>query len=113
MKAQGDLLTWAEAIRKGETGMQQAADHAERVDPGWSDVAFAALAAFAPTVDDFTAEEARHAAHGQGVPLPPDGRAWGAVFKRAAKMKIIHKNGIAPRRCGNMTPTIVWSARDE
>jgi hypothetical protein len=108
---QGDLLSWREAQRKGDVGMTRAVEHADRVEPAWSERALGALQAYCLSHSEFTAEEAREALHAGGLSLPPDGRAWGAVFKRAASLGWIEKAGYAPRRCGNMTPTIVWVTR--
>jgi len=108
MGQQSDLLSWIDARRKADAGMNQALDHADRVTSDWSGQAFEALLAYCEAHDQFTAEEARAGMHALGLCLPPDGRAWGGVFKRAAKRGRIRKAGYAPRRCGNMTPTIIW-----
>lgn len=109
MTSQPDLLSWGEAQRKADLGMARAAEHADRVEPDWSERAFAELHLYCQPGAEFTAEEARAAMHANGLPYPPDGRAWGGVFKRAASRGLIVKIGYAPRRCGNMTPTIVWA----
>lgn len=101
-------LDYGAAQRAAELGMRRAIDHADRIEPGWSEQALIALLHFAARTDQFTAEEARRHVHADGLSLPPDGRAWGAVFKRAAARRHIRKIGYAPRVCGNMTPTIVW-----
>ena len=105
------LFDWAVAQRKGDLGMTRAVERADRVEPDWSARAYEALVAYALQCHEFTAEEARVSIHNFGLPLPPDGRAWGAVFKRAAAESLIIKIGYAPRHCGNMTPTIVWATR--
>lgn len=104
------LLDAIEAAKRGQRGMTRAVDHADRIDPGWSELAFDALQNYASATSEFTAEEARQGIHDAGLALPTDGRAWGAVFKRAAARGLIRKGGYAPRRCGNMTPTIIWRA---
>lgn len=89
--------------------MTRAVDHADRVELGWSERALGALQLYCLKHEEFTAEDARAALHEGGLSYPPDGRAWGAVFKKAASLGWICKVGYAPRRCGNMTPTIIWS----
>ena len=74
----------------------------------WSTLAYLALLEFAAANARFTAEDARLGAHKAGLPLPPDARAWGGVFKRAVRKGLITPDGYGPRRCGHMTPTIVW-----
>ena len=109
MTKQPDLLSWADAQRKADEGMTRAVEHADRVEPAWSERALDALWAYHLNHDEFTAEDAREKMHAAGLPYPPDGRAWGAVFKRAASLGWISRIGYAPRRCGNMTPTIIWA----
>lgn len=103
-----DLLSFREAESRAQLGMQRAVDRADKESAGWSERAFNALLAYIANNESFTAEEARAAIHNSGLALPPDGRAWGAVFKKAASLGWIERDGFAPRRCGNMTPTIVW-----
>lgn len=104
-----NLFDYARA--KALDGMTRAVEHADAVTPDWSSAALDALRAYVAAYGaPFTAEMARTFCHAHyGLPTPPDGRAWGAVFKRAAARKIIRSTGTyAPRACGNMTPTIVW-----
>lgn len=104
-----DLFDYAAAQAAALDGMTRAVDRADRERPGWSEEAFDALLAFAATADaDFTAERARAACHDAGLPVPPDARAWGAVFKRASGKGHIVRVGYAPRACGNNTPAPLW-----
>lgn len=107
---QPDLLSWGEAQRKANEGMARAVEHADRVKPSWSERALAALQVYCLKHEEFTAEEARAAMHKGGLPKPTDGRAWGWVFRKASNLGWIHRVGYAPRRCGNMTPTIRWAS---
>lgn len=101
-------MTLALARAAGEAGMQAAVDHAERVDPGWSDLAYAYLVKFAinaPRGERFTAEAITDAyAADAGFVQPPDQRAWGGVFLRAMNkgvLSIADFNGV--RRKGHGT----------
>lgn len=72
-----------------QEGMERAAAHAERVEPDWNDRAYDLLCAFARTRPEFHAEEARAWAVEQGLPTPPDNRAWGWPTKRAVKEGVL------------------------
>lgn len=94
-----------------DQGMARAVEHADAVEDGWSERAYAYLLYFARTNYEFMAEEVRTAAHQEGLPLPPDGRAWGAVIVRGTADKIITSSGtyrktrIPP---AHSTPRTVW-----
>lgn len=84
-----------EAAQRGEAGMLQASDHADRDRAGWTDDAFAAVCRAARRPGEFTFEDLRRDAE-RAVPAPPDLRAWGTVAKRAIR-----------ERC---TPTMTYTA---
>ena len=81
------------ARAQGEEGMRAAAAHADAVDPGWTDVAFIFLVKFAQratAADRFTAEAITDAyAEDANFVQPPDQRAWGGVFKKAANRGVL------------------------
>lgn len=83
------MLDGQEAAR---AGMQRAEDHAERVSAGWKVRAAEFLNSYALRHKTFTAETVIGASAGV-VPNPPDSRAWGAVFARAARAGIITLDG--------------------
>ena len=56
--------------------------------------------------DCFLAEEVRNFA--TGLDLPPDGRAWGVVFRSAAREGLIVKAGYAPAKSSNLSPKVLW-----
>lgn len=56
----------------------------------------------------FMAEDVRDFAEGRGLDVPPDGRAWGAVFQAAARERLIRKLGYAPARSSNLSPKVQW-----
>lgn len=93
----------------GETGMHQAADHAERVEPGWADGAFAALCDFVrDNAAPFTIEEMRARVL---VASPTDERAWGGVVMRASRAGVIVRAGFAPAVSSHGSPKPLWRAR--
>jgi hypothetical protein len=89
-----------------DDGMQRAVDHADAITTNWSDMAYALLLHFALQEGNFIAEEAREFAHKKGLPRPPDGRAWGAVIKRAVNRGLIRKVSYRTDQYGS--PKAVW-----
>lgn len=98
-----------------DAGIGRAVDHAERVTPAWSEIAFCALVAFIARWQvgaRFTSETVRDSVEGRAVPVPPHLRAWGGVFLRAANASLIAKAGYveatAPNcHCGTLTAWVV------
>lgn len=82
-----------EGARLASEGMAQAVEHAYRVEPNWSDRAYAAFVKFARQNAVFTSEGVRAAAEAEGLPLPPDMRAWGAIVKRAVSLRVVTSAG--------------------
>lgn len=74
-------------------GMRQAAQHADDVEPGWSDRAYGVLLKFASTRDAFITPELRQYAASSGFPLPTTNMAWGGVVRRAVCAKKIVQIG--------------------
>lgn len=92
----------------GEAGMQRAADHAERVTPGWIDLAYSFVIGrcrLKAKTDIFTAEDFVDAYTDDACFIqPPDERAFGAVTKRAIREGIIKVvDGEGRRRKGHGT----------
>ena len=85
-----------------EEGADRAADHAERVDPGWKDAALSLFQVFAEQRGDagFRTEEARVFAEGEGLTPPPDGRSWGHIALRARRAGIVVKIGTQNTKTG-------------
>lgn len=104
------MLSTAIAETKRDAGIERAADHAERETPGWIEQASQFLRGYARTHVDFLAEDVVAAALFQ-IPPPPDGRAWGAVFRQAAREGVIHKVGYAPAKTSNLSPKVLWESR--
>lgn len=77
-----------------EEGMQRAVDHANDVQPGWSDKALELVKLYAKKSHGFLTEEVRTWAHGEcDLDLPPDPRSWGAVMAKAKAARIVEPAG--------------------
>jgi hypothetical protein len=107
-EAEARDAAWAAA----EAGAARAAEHAERVDPGWKAAALGYVREFAVAYRDtaFLTEEARRYAEGCGFGPPPDKRAWGAVALAAKRGGIIEKVGYANTSLGpsHACPRTKW-----
>lgn len=101
-------LELAERLR--DDGIARASEHADNVVPTWSMVARGYMELFARRGTDFMAEDVRAYAESRGFALPPDRRAWGSIFQRAAKKGIIRRVGYAPNKDpgSHCSPKSVW-----
>lgn len=110
MADQPDLFA-ATAAQLAEQGMNLAADHADAVDPNWTNRAFGMLEQYARTHYEFMGEDVRQWAHDEGgLPLPPDGRAWGFVIVRGLKEGLYECVGYRKTRIppAHATPRAIW-----
>ncbi len=78
-----------------DRGMQRAVDHADRTIERWSDRAEVLARQYlaAVTGQRITGERIRQHAEAQGLPNPPDKRAWGSVTMRLARAGLLRKVG--------------------
>lgn len=89
---QGSLFNSGVELR--DRGIKQATDHADRVEPGWSDRAFEFMVRFLNQHSGpFMAEDVRSFAAIEDFELPPSNRAWGGVLVRAKNKKLIRYLG--------------------
>lgn len=99
------------AIVMGETGMQRAAERAEREVPGFGDLSYAYLVAWLhwrSVGEAFSAEAVTEDARRDGVQFA-DGRAWGSAFSRAAREGLIRRSTVLFRRArGHGTQAPGW-----
>lgn len=102
-------IDFTAAERRRDEGIQRAAEHADNESPGWTDVALLYLKQFlVNTSGPFLAEDVVAAAKVWGLIEPPDGRAWGHVMRRAAKLGLVVKAGYAPAKTSNCSPKVLW-----
>lgn len=94
--------------QRRDEGIERAAAHAERTAPGWMQAALAHLRAWAPAREPFLAEDFREAMAGK-LQAPPDGRAWGAVFRTAAIGGLLERAGFKVDKYGS--PKALWTWR--
>ena len=97
------------AVDRKQAGMQQAADHANAVESGWTDQALGMLTAYAAEVGrPFLIEEARAWAEQHGLPVIAQNKAWGPVAKTAERKGRIRKCGAAPANSSNRSLKHLW-----
>lgn len=111
MTAQLSILDYIEAKSARDLGITSAADHADDVTPGWTDIAFQWIKTYALAHAEFISEECTESAKSAGIPNPPDARAWGKPFSRAAQQKIIVRNGYGVSKRRHLSPTPRWASQ--
>jgi len=85
------------------------AQRAENVSPGWAERAIALAALYAArTGTPWLMEDARTYAERQGLPPPPDKRAWGAVTLALRRAGIIESCGTGAARSSHGSPKVLW-----
>lgn len=109
-------------IARGAAGIEQAAEHAERVEVGWVEHAASMLAQYgrrASAAGGFLIEEARDWIAFVGwpqmpeLPEPPDLRAWGAATQMAVRRGWITATGAFRRAASsNGSPKAVYRAAE-
>lgn len=94
-----------------EIGMACAMEHAERVSPGWKDLAYQFLLDFARNHPSFISEDVSDASKAAGMEQPPTDRAWGSLYVKAAKSGVIVQSGTgrSRRRHNSLCPR--WQSR--
>lgn len=99
-------LTIADAIAAGQRGMHQAEDAAGY---GFSDEAERFIRRYAEaSARPFSSEAVVAAARACGL-IPPDDRAWGGAFQRAARAGVIRRSSETYRRTrGHGTIGVKW-----
>lgn len=105
-----DLFDFMTAQALAEEGAQKAADHANAIEPGWSDRAYALLQSYAASHLEFMLEDVRNWAHRIGFPQAPSARAWGAVALRGARERLILRAGYRKTQnpLAHGTPATLW-----
>lgn len=100
----------ARAEARADEGMARAAQHAEAVAPGWCARAVESLRGFAKRqTGPFLIESARFVMQAEGLPVPPEERAWGAVTRQASKAGFIAMTDRMGRAVtSNGSPKPLW-----
>lgn len=81
-----------------DEGIHRAIEHANADGSGWSDLAYAFLRLFLRTHRFFISEDVSDASKLAGMTQPPTDRAWGAIYVRAAREKLIVQDGTGRSR---------------
>lgn len=108
------MISVQQAKDKRDIGMARATDRASREQEAWADVAMFYLVVFSSFANlgeknKFLAEDVIEFCK-VNLFEAPDSRAWGSVFRRAAKEGVIRKVGYAPAKSSNLSPKTLWEA---
>lgn len=95
-----------------EEGIRRAKEHADDVEPRWSDQAYEAVMNWVrqqPAGTTFVAFDVRERVRGV-VPEPPNLRAWGSVFQRVIRSGAVKFAGhvISPDPVTHSCPVRQW-----
>lgn len=105
------MNTLAQAQHAGQQGALFAAEHADNVEQTWSQKAGILFVDYARDValgQPFLTEDARSWAECQGLPPPPDKRAWGFIAKAMREANHTTFAGYAPAKSSNGSPKCQW-----
>lgn len=100
---------------KRDNAIESALQHADQVVPTWQEQALSFLLKYAGDVkgtvrEHFTCELLRHHAKAAGFPDAPDSRAWGGIFRVAAKRGLIRAGGMTRSVGRHHGDARFWSA---
>lgn len=99
------LFDWTPPERVA--AMETIATHAEENHPGWKAEAAEFVRLYAKTHAEFISEDCTDFAYANGLARPHDPRAFGQVYRDAAKKGIIKKAGYG-RSLKRASPTVLW-----
>lgn len=102
------------AERARDEGMRHAIDHADSRELNWSNRAYDLFVQYACLHGEFMTEDVREWAEQQGLPQPPDRRAWGAIAAIARRRGVVVHVRYAPQKSVNAhrAPKSVWRLRE-
>lgn len=107
-----DLFAHAEARRLRDDDMARALENAERAAPRWADEAYSFLISFARRRRTFISEQVSAASKVEGMRQPVNGdRAWGQVYRKAAKAGIIVQDGYGRSARRHESICLRWTSR--
>jgi len=99
------LLDFKAAAARRDRGMESSLQHANEELPGWSESAFHLLTQYAAQESmAWTAEQFRAWSHAQGLPPPPEARAFGPIVQRGLRAGLFVRVGYAPAASSNGSP---------
>ena len=101
------------AIFNRDLGIQRSGDHAEMDSPEWIQRAAMMIRIYSASHAKFLIEDVVGFASEQGLPSPPDGRAWGAAARRAKSKGYIRSCGYRAAKSSNLSPKVLWEAIGE
>lgn len=86
---------------------KDAADHADRESPAWTEAAVEAVRVYARLGGPFLIEDVRIAIESQGYFPAPDERAWGHVARECQRRGLIRRVGY--RQAHDGSPKTLWA----
>lgn len=95
------------AEQRAQEEMARAARHAEAEHKGWADEAYSFLLSFAREHHFFISEDVSDASHGR-LRQPNTKKAWGQLYRRAAKDGIIVQDGTGRSRLRHASICVRW-----
>ncbi len=102
------LVDWTPPERTA--AIESVASHAEENIPGWKDQALEYVRRYAAMHREFISEDCTDWAYANGLARPHDPRAFGRVYRDAAKRGVIRKAGYG-RSVKRASPTVLWESR--
>lgn len=114
MNNQPSLFDAPTGRQLAEQGIRQSVEHADAVEPTWSERAFKILWTYALTHVTFTVEEVKDHAYANGLPRPPAEGAWGSPTRRAIKQGIIRFDSYRESKNASRhnCPVKVWRSQN-
>lgn len=99
------------ATRQRDRGIALAEQGAINARENWPELALAYLRLYATQHSErFTAEDVLESADDWGLVKPPDSRAWGQTFRKAARLGIIVKDGSGICRKRHLSVCVAWKS---
>lgn len=109
-------LTLPDPQAAAVAGMEKALDHANSVNIGWGVKCWSLFNTYCLRKGighRFTCEDFREWAEANGLPKPPNNYAYGGIFNRASRSKMVVKAGIVKSRTHQHASDIIqWQVVD-